>query len=172
MAIQNRNQNSIKTACTRKRYDSEKERVRDGLPDRRVSCLSLNCTESEHCPMSALGSFRASAEFRRRSTLKRSPVNLLEPFRPSAVRVCFTSRVHTLVKKTAFSPGWSWQPILGYDRAMTLLLTLASPSGIYQSSDYRLTTLRGGTAIPEDDVAGSKTVGCTFRSRRCLRENF
>src|SRR5258708_21366949 len=35
-------QNSRKTACTRERYDSEKERVRDGLRDRRVSCLSLS----------------------------------------------------------------------------------------------------------------------------------
>ena len=39
---------------------------------------------------------------------------------------------------------------------MTLLLTLLCPQGIYQSSDYRLTTLRGASAIPEDDVAGAK----------------
>jgi hypothetical protein len=45
---------------------------------------------------------------------------------------------------------------------MTLLLTLVSPLGIYQSSDYRLTTLRGETAIPEGDVVGAKQL--TVRS--------
>jgi hypothetical protein len=40
---------------------------------------------------------------------------------------------------------------------MTLLLTLAAPWGIYQCSDYRLTTEGpGGTAIPEDDELGAK----------------
>jgi len=39
-------------------------------------------------------------------------------------------------------------------KLMTLLLALASPWGIYQSSDYRLTAVPAGT--PEDDIAGSK----------------
>ena len=49
---------------------------------------------------------------------------------------------------------------------MTLTLTLASPWGIYQSSDYRLTNLIRKTALPEDDYSWLKAVDCTFRGRR------
>jgi hypothetical protein len=44
---------------------------------------------------------------------------------------------------------------------VTLILTVANFSGIYQSSDYQLTDLNSGAPVP--DRAGSKQLQATFK---------
>ena len=49
---------------------------------------------------------------------------------------------------------------------MTLILTVAKPGGVYQSSDHQLT--EWGTNIPVTDLAGPKQLSASFRSFRLV----